>query len=169
MFIAALFVITKKQKLRLVHHTKCRKVGNIQYKVYTDNVNLLCCNSKNMHEITLLSQGGGEGWNGTREGIYKHASCIHFYLKQKANMAKGQESGMVDTCVFMLFSYFSVCLKYFILKYCYFIKAYSKKDIFSEFYFSCQKNKSAVYSTYATQYMLYSSERCSKDAIINTE
>lgn len=26
------------------------KVENIQYKVYTDNANLLCSNSKNMHD-----------------------------------------------------------------------------------------------------------------------
>ena len=71
------------------------KVGNIQYKVYTDNVNVLCCNSKNIHKnnkYQVRNSGylreEGKVRNTTRVGVYRDAGCIHFYLKQKANMAK---------------------------------------------------------------------------------
>lgn len=72
------------------------KVENIQYKVYTDNANLLCSNSKNMHDsacfintkfIRVVFSEKGKAGMRLEDRVYRVASWIRFYLKQ-ANMAK---------------------------------------------------------------------------------
>lgn len=63
------------------------KVENIQYKVYTDNVNLLCSNSKNMHDsdkYQISKSGflrGKKGWNESRGSGVQGCQLYSFLFK----------------------------------------------------------------------------------------
>ena len=69
------------------------KLGKYNIK-FTDHVNSLCSNSKNMHEnnryqickVVILQ--GGRRVNETRGGVYRDAGSIRFYLKQRTNRGK---------------------------------------------------------------------------------
>ena len=77
----------------MVPHAKYMKLGKYNIK-FTDHVNSLCSNSKNMHEnnryqlckVVILQ--GGRRVNETRGGVYRDAGSIRFYLKQRTNRGK---------------------------------------------------------------------------------